>query len=77
MGFWVAMAASIIPLTLGLDAMRQLLFADNPTLGFLSVNTEIAILAVLALVFINGARIALARLEYIGRRVGWLIERRR
>lgn len=77
MGFWVAMGASIIPLTLGLDAMRQLLFTGNPTLGFLSVKTEIAILAVLAAMFISGARFALARLEQIGRRDGRLIERRR
>lgn len=77
MGFWVAMGASIIPLTLGLDAMRQLLFTGNPTLGFLSVKTEIAILAVLAALFISGARFALARLEQIGRRDGRLIERRR
>ncbi len=37
-------AASIIPLTLGLDAMRQLVFATGPSLGFLSVNLELVIL---------------------------------
>jgi ABC-2 type transport system permease protein len=77
MGFWVAAAASLIPLTLGLDAMRQLLFAGDPTLGFLSVGTEIGILTVLAVIFISGARLALARLEEIGRREGRLVERRR
>src|SRR5512140_673214 len=35
LNFWVAAAASIIPLTLGLDAMRQLLFSTGSTLGFL------------------------------------------
>ena len=52
MGFWVATFASIIPLTLGLDAMRQLIFADGPTLGFLSVSVELGILVVLAVIFI-------------------------
>ncbi len=77
MGFWVAAAASLIPLTLGLDAMRQLLFTGDPTLGFLSVRVEAAILLALAVIFIGGAKVALARLEEIGRREGRLIERRR
>lgn len=77
MGFWVATFASIIPLTLGLDAMRQLLFSSDPTLGFLSVPLEIGILIFLAVVFIAGAGWMLAKLEEIGRREGRLIERRR
>lgn len=77
MGFWVAAAASIIPLTLGLDAMRQLLFAGDPTLGFLSVPLEIGILVLLSVIYITGAKLALDKLEEIGRREGRLIERRR
>jgi|YNPNPStandDraft_1061719.scaffolds.fasta_scaffold31736_2 ABC-2 type transport system permease protein len=77
MGFWVATFASIIPLTLGLDAMRQLLFSSDPTLGFLSVPLEIGILIFLAVFFIAGAGWMLAKLEEIGRREGRLIERRR
>jgi ABC-2 type transport system permease protein len=77
LGFWAATAASIIPLTLGMDAMRQLIFAGGPTLGFLSVQLELLILLVLAVVFIGVAGAALARLELIGRRDGRLIERRR
>jgi ABC-2 type transport system permease protein len=77
MGFWVATAASIIPLTLGLDAIRQLLFGAGPSLGFLSVTVELAILSVLAVIFVVGAHLALAKLEEIGRREGRLIERRR
>lgn len=77
MGFWVAAAASIIPLTLGLDAMRQLLFAGDPALGFLSVPLEVGILVLLALIFIIGAKLALGKLEEVGRREGRLIERRR
>jgi len=77
MGVWVATFASIIPLTLGLDAMRQLMFSSDPTLGFLSVPVELAILCVLAVVFITGAYFALAKLEQVGRQQGRLIERRR
>ena len=77
MGFWVATFASIIPLTLGMDAMRQLLFSSDPTLGFLSVGLELAILTVLGVVFITGAWLMLNKLEEIGRRDGRLIERRR
>lgn len=77
MGYWAATAASIIPLTLGMDAMRQLIFADGPSLGFLSVGMEILILIILAVILIAGAHGALLKLEEIGRREGRLIERRR
>ncbi len=77
LGFWTATFASIIPLTLGMDAMRQLLFTGDPTLGFLSVQAELAILIVLSVVFIYAAFRLLARLEEIGRREGRIIERRR
>lgn len=77
MGATVATAASIIPLTLGLDAMRQLIFAGDPTLGFLSVQVELGALVVLAVIFLAAAAFALARLEEVGRREGRLIERRR
>lgn len=77
MGFWVATFASIIPLTLGLDAMRQLLFTTDPTLGFLSVPLELGILVVLSVIFISAAYLTLNKLEEIGRRDGRLIERRR
>ncbi len=77
MGFWVATFASIIPLTLGMDAMRQLLFTSDPTLGFLSVPVELGILVILAVIFIAAAYLTLNKLEEIGRREGRLIERRR
>jgi ABC-2 type transport system permease protein len=77
LGFWAATFASIIPLTLGLDAMRQLLFTGDPTLGFMSPNVELGALVVLALLFLLVARAALAKMEQIGRRDGRLIERRR
>lgn len=77
LGFWVATLASIIPLTLGLDAMRQLIFAGDSGLGFLPVSVELTVQLVLAVVFITAAYFALAKLEQIGREQGRLIERRR
>jgi ABC-2 type transport system permease protein len=74
--FWVAIAASIIPLTLGLDAMRQLAFASGPSLGFLSVGTEMAVLLVLAVVFVVGARFLLSYMERLAIREGRLTESR-
>jgi ABC-2 type transport system permease protein len=75
--FWVAAAASIIPLTLGLDAMRQLVFASGPSLGFLSVPVEIGILVGLCVVFLSGARYLLAYMEKLAIREGRLTESRR
>jgi ABC-2 type transport system permease protein len=77
LGFWVATLASLIPLTLGLDAMRQLLFPDNPTFGFLSVQVEIWILVGLAIVFIVSSKFALDYMEKRARQEGRLTERRR
>ncbi len=77
LGFWIAAAASLIPLTLGLDAMRQLLFPGHPTFGFLSVKIEIGVLAGLALIFIVLSKFALDYLEKLARQQGRLTERRR
>ncbi|HSQ17114.1 MAG TPA: ABC transporter permease, partial [Anaerolineales bacterium] len=75
--FWVAAAASIIPLTLGLDAMRQLVFLSGPSLGFLSVPLEIGILVGLCVVFLAGARYLLGYMERLAIREGRLTESRR
>ena len=77
MGAWVATFASVLPLTLGLDAMRQLLFTTNPTLGFVSVRLELSVLVVLAVAFLVAAYVTLNKLEEVGRRDGRLTERRR
>lgn len=77
LGFWVAVVASIIPLTVGLDAMRQLLFPSGATLGFLSVPVEIAVLAVLTALFITAAWWLLGYMERIAIREGRLLEYRR
>jgi ABC-2 type transport system permease protein len=77
LGVWVASAASLIPLTLGLDAMRQLLFPANPTFGFLRVDYEIYILLALAAIFVTASKFALDYMERLARQQGRLTERRR
>ena len=77
LGFWTAAVASIIPLTLGLDAMRQLVFPSGITLGFLSVSLEMAILVILSVVFLAAARFLLAHIEKLAVREGRLTENRR
>jgi ABC-2 type transport system permease protein len=77
LGFWVAAGASIIPLSVGMDAMRQLVFPGGPTLGFLDVRIELVILAVLSVGFVLGARYLLASMERLAIREGRLTESRR
>ncbi len=74
--FWIAAAGSLIPLTLGLDAMRQLAFAAGPSLGFISVTVELAVLVVLAFAFLIGSRYLLAYMERLAIREGRLTESR-
>ncbi len=74
LGFWVAAVASLIPLTLGLDAMRQLLFPSGATLGFLDVRIESAILGVMSVLFLLAARLLLDYMEKIAIREGKLLE---
>jgi ABC-2 type transport system permease protein len=71
LGFWVAAFASLIPATLGLDGIRQVLLSGR-TFGFLSVNVEIAILAVLCLLFLVAAHFMLQLMERIAKREGRL-----
>lgn len=75
--FWVAASASIIPLTLGLDAMRQLVFPSGASLGFLSVSLEIGILAGLCIIFLTAAKFFLSYMEKLAIREGRLTESRR
>lgn len=76
-GFAVALTASILPLTLGLDAMRQLVFASGPALGFLSVPIEIGVLILLSVAFITAAKYWLDRMERLAVQEGTLTDRRR
>lgn len=75
--FWIAAGASIIPLTLGMDAMRQLVFETGPSLGFAGVPFEIAVLTGLSIVFILGARWLLRYMERLAIREGRITESRR
>lgn len=77
LGFWIAAGASIIPLTLGMDAMRQLIFPSGSTLGFLTVPLEIAFLCGLSVLFLIGAYYLLAYMERLAIREGRLTESRR
>lgn len=61
--------AMLIPLTGGMDAMRQVLFRSE---GFLSVWTEVGLLIGLSVVFLSLARWTLATLERKARRDGAL-----
>jgi ABC-2 type transport system permease protein len=67
-----ALAIAVLPLAVGLDAMRQLAFASSNTQGVLPVGTEIAILAVMGVIFLVAARLALGYLEQLARREGRL-----
>ncbi|MEW6717772.1 MAG: ABC transporter permease [Chloroflexota bacterium] len=75
--FWIAATASLIPLTLGLDAMRQLAFPSGASLGFLSVTVELGLLTVLGLIFLVAARALLAHMERLAIQEGRLTESRR
>ncbi|HEY3316723.1 MAG TPA: ABC transporter permease [Bacillota bacterium] len=71
LGFWVAAASCLIPLTLGMDALRQLSFGD-PSIGFLPVRWEVLGLTVIGLLTLVGAWAALKWLEDLAKRQGRL-----
>lgn len=76
-GFAIALGASVLPLTLGMDALRQLVFATGPSLGFLSVPVEIGALLLLAVIFIAAAKYWLDRVERMAIEEGTLSDRRK
>jgi ABC-2 type transport system permease protein len=67
-----ALVAATLPLAVGLDAMRQLAFPGPASAGVLPVGVEVAILAVMGVVFLAAARMALRYLEHLARREGRL-----
>ena len=75
--FWVAAGASIIPLTLGMDAMRQLVFPSGFQYGFLGVQLEILLLVILSVFFVTTSKFLLAYVEKIAVREGRITESRR
>jgi ABC-2 type transport system permease protein len=73
LGFLVALGASIVPITLGLDAMRQLLFPQMMEgLRFLPVGIQLGALAVQGVAFLFLAHRALRYFENLARREGRL-----
>ena len=76
LNFWIAAAASFIPLTLGLDALRQIVFVRNASLGFLSPKVESGILAGLAVIFLGLAQLSLKHMERLAVGEGKLMEDR-
>ena len=74
-GFWPAMISSLIPLTLGLDAMRQLAFPSGASLGFLSVQAEVGILALLSVLYVDGSYFVLKYMEGRAVRYGKITDR--
>ena len=68
-----AVAISILPLAVGLDAMRQLAFAGAPyPVGTPSPEIEVLILVAMTVVFLGISRWSLATLERMARRDGKL-----
>lgn len=73
---WVGLAASAIPLTLALDAIRQLVFVSGGMPGLLDVRTEALALAGLAVVYLVLAYWLLACMERLAVADGKLTESR-
>ena len=67
-------AAALIPLGLGIDAMRQLL-VGKAAHGLLAVPLELGILCGFAIVFLTAARFSMSYLETLSKREGRLTQR--
>jgi ABC-2 type transport system permease protein len=74
LGFWIAVGSSLIPISLGLDGIRQLLYGANAQ-GFIPVTYEMGILFVLAIVFLLSAHRALKAMERKAKEAGTLSTR--
>jgi len=72
LGFWVAAGASFIPLTLGLDGMRQLIFGVEKAHGFIPAGYELLALFILSIIFLYFAAKALRYMEMLAKREGRL-----
>jgi ABC-2 type transport system permease protein len=67
-------AATVVPLGLGVDAMRQVLLG-HAARGLLPIQLEVGILAVLSVVLLWLARVSLEHLETLSKREGRLTQR--
>ena len=75
LGPWAVAGVSALPLALGLDAMRQLLFPPDVAQGLFPLRTEIAALAASLVVFLWIASALLAWMERAAKKNGTLIMR--
>jgi ABC-2 type transport system permease protein len=75
LGSLAFLAIGLLPLAVGLDAIRQLTFTQVEDIGVLPPATEALILVVMAVVFLLLARVALSYLERRARAEGRLIAR--
>jgi ABC-2 type transport system permease protein len=75
LGPLAGLAIGLLPLAVGLDAIRQLTFTQVPDLGVLPPLAEAAILVVMAVVFLVLARVALGYFERRARAEGRLLAR--
>ncbi|TMF01834.1 MAG: ABC transporter permease, partial [Chloroflexi bacterium] len=73
LGAYVGGAASIVPMTLGLDAMRQLLLPGTPV--FIPAGTEALLVAIQVPIFAVLAGVSLRFMESRARRDGKLVTR--
>ncbi|HVY60944.1 MAG TPA: ABC transporter permease [Planctomycetota bacterium] len=71
-GRWALLVGSIVPLTFGLDAIRQCTLALAPGEALLSVGAEAAALAVMSAAFLATSHFALAHMETLAKRDGTL-----
>ena len=74
-GPWVAIAGSLVPAMLGLDALRQLTLPNYALPTVLPPAAELEILLGLTVLFLVLARFALAHLETLAKREGKLTSR--
>ena len=72
LGAAVAAIGSLLPITLGLDGMRQLTLKSGKLMGFLSVKTEILLLVLMSVFFLLAAYYALIFMEKMGKKEGKL-----
>lgn len=73
LGFWAAAGSSIVPITLGLDALRQLFYpSTSADFGFLPIEVELGLLAALCIVFLALSKRSLDYLERLGKTTGRL-----
>lgn len=75
LGPWAVAGVSALPLALGLDAMRQLLFPPDVAQGMLPLRTEILALAVSLVGFLWLATALLSWMECAAKKNGTLIMR--